>query len=73
MIIFKTCRTPPSSGHAEPARFPLYFEMYYPFGFTTSVSSPLSQLYSGWATTSTRSTSDVSLESRVHLDSQDAM
>ena len=47
MIIFKTCRTPPSSGHAEPARFPLYFEMYYPFGFTTSVNSPLSKFYSG--------------------------
>ena len=40
MIIFKTCRTPPSSGHAEPARFPLYSEMYYPFRFTTSVNSP---------------------------------
>ena len=29
------------------ARFPLYFEMDYPFGFTTSVNSPLSKLYSG--------------------------
>ena len=29
------------------ARFSLYFEMYYLLGFTTSVNSPLSKLYSG--------------------------